>query len=186
MQCELMLHIDTIISSLQNKCQTGDPDRQNLRRSGKLSFSVIYKFCQNCAAVRQVSNLILKTDNITDQYLSTDIKSILWYPSFWYISLLCFSGFAASILQKNTANTIWLDKIVIYILNITMIIFISPHFWESGHLPDESQLKIAQILPKISFLCLYISIDISSIHIIYQWIIDTIYIASRKPINMQH
>ena len=47
--------------SLQNKCRTADPDRQNLRRSGKLSFFVIYKFCQNCAAVRQVLNLILKT-----------------------------------------------------------------------------------------------------------------------------
>ena len=48
-------------NSLQNKCRTADPDRQNLRRSGKLSFFVIYKFCKNCAAVRQVSNLILKT-----------------------------------------------------------------------------------------------------------------------------
>ena len=47
--------------SLQNKCWTADPDRQNLGRSGKLSFFTIYKFWQNCASVRQVSDLILKT-----------------------------------------------------------------------------------------------------------------------------
>ena len=47
--------------SLQNKCRTADPDRQNLGRSGKLSFFIIYKFWQNCASVRQVSDLILKT-----------------------------------------------------------------------------------------------------------------------------
>ena len=47
--------------SLQNKCRTVDPNRQNLGRSGKLSFFIIYKFWQNCASVRQVSNLILKT-----------------------------------------------------------------------------------------------------------------------------
>ena len=31
-------------------------------RFGKLSFFIIYKFSQNCASVRQVSDLILKTD----------------------------------------------------------------------------------------------------------------------------
>ena len=36
------------------------PDRQNLCCSGKLSFFVIYKFWQNCASVRQVSDHILK------------------------------------------------------------------------------------------------------------------------------
>ena len=35
--------------SLQNKCQTTDPDWQNLGWSGKLSFFIIYKFRQNCA-----------------------------------------------------------------------------------------------------------------------------------------
>ena len=34
---------------------------QHLGRSGKLSFFIIYKFWQNCASVRQVSDLILKT-----------------------------------------------------------------------------------------------------------------------------
>ena len=48
------------IISLQNKCRTADIDRQNLGRSGKLSFFIIYKFWQNCASVRQVSDLILK------------------------------------------------------------------------------------------------------------------------------
>ena len=48
-------------NSLQNKCWTADIDRQNLGRSGKLSFFIIYKFWQNCASVRQVSDLILKT-----------------------------------------------------------------------------------------------------------------------------
>ena len=47
-------------ASLQNKCRTVDPDRLNLGRPGKLSFFVIYKFWQNCASVRQVSDLILK------------------------------------------------------------------------------------------------------------------------------
>ena len=34
---------------------------QHLGQSGKLSFFIIYKFWQNCASVRQVSDLILKT-----------------------------------------------------------------------------------------------------------------------------
>ena len=34
--------------SLQNKCQTANPDRQNLGRSGRLSSFTIYKFWQNC------------------------------------------------------------------------------------------------------------------------------------------
>ena len=32
--------------------------------TGKLSFFIIYKFWQNCASVRQVSDLILKTADI--------------------------------------------------------------------------------------------------------------------------
>ena len=47
--------------SLQNKCRTMNPDGQNLDRSGKLSFFVIYKFWQNCALIQQASDLILKT-----------------------------------------------------------------------------------------------------------------------------
>ena len=54
-------HTIVLIYSLQNKCRTADPDRQNSGRSGKLSFFVIYKFWQNCASVWQVSDLILKT-----------------------------------------------------------------------------------------------------------------------------
>ena len=48
-------------NSLQNKCRTADPDRQNWGRSGRLSSFTIYKFWQNCASVWQVSDLILKT-----------------------------------------------------------------------------------------------------------------------------
>ena len=48
-------------NSLQNKCRTAEPDQQNLGRSGKLSFFIIFKFWQNCALVPQVSDLILKT-----------------------------------------------------------------------------------------------------------------------------
>ena len=47
----------TVCYSLQNKCRTGKIC------IGLASFpSLSYKFCQNCAAVRQVSDLILKTD----------------------------------------------------------------------------------------------------------------------------
>ena len=49
------------ICSLQNKYRTADPDLQNFGRSGKLFFFTIYKFWKNCASVRQVSDLILKT-----------------------------------------------------------------------------------------------------------------------------
>ena len=51
----------TKTSSLQNKCRTADPDRQNLSQSGEFSFFIIYKFWQSCASVWQVSDLILKT-----------------------------------------------------------------------------------------------------------------------------
>ena len=47
--------------SLQNKCRTADPDWQNLGRASKLCFFIISKFWQNCASIRQVSDLILKT-----------------------------------------------------------------------------------------------------------------------------
>ena len=72
-----------------------------------------------------------------------------------YISMSCFSGFAWTILQKNTANTLQRARMIIPILNIIlstlnpMVVFTySPYFpilWESCHLPDESSLKIAQI-----------------------------------------
>ena len=62
--CDYVLYtIMHIWLSLQNKCRTADPDWQNWGRSSKLSFFVIYKFWQNCTAVRQVSYLILKTDD---------------------------------------------------------------------------------------------------------------------------
>ena len=72
--------------SLQNKCRTADPDRQNLRRSGKLSFFVIYKFCQNCTAVRQVSNLILKTGHVCyNSFFLYNIQAELnWCSSCYY------------------------------------------------------------------------------------------------------
>ena len=47
-------------NNLQSKCRTVDPYRQNLGRSSKLSFFIIYKFWQNCASVRQVFDLILE------------------------------------------------------------------------------------------------------------------------------
>ena len=50
--------------SLQNKCRTADPDRQNMGHSGMLFFFTIYKFWQNCAWVRRVSDLILKTETL--------------------------------------------------------------------------------------------------------------------------
>ena len=46
---------------------------KNLGRSGKLSFFVIYKFWQNYPLVRQVSDLILKTDIV---YIS--VKICIW------------------------------------------------------------------------------------------------------------
>ena len=62
-------------NSLKNKCGTKDPDRQNLGRSGKLSFFNIYKFWQNCASVWQVSDLILKTDRRCSQCSNLSPKS---------------------------------------------------------------------------------------------------------------
>ena len=57
-----ILHfIMDVITSLQN-LRTADPDPQNLGLSSKLSFFVNYKFWQNGASVRQVSDLILKTE----------------------------------------------------------------------------------------------------------------------------
>ena len=47
-----------------------DPDRQNLGRSVKLPFFIIYKFKQNCALVRQVSDLILNTGTNADLSLN--------------------------------------------------------------------------------------------------------------------
>ena len=38
-----------------------------------------------------------------------------------YISISCFAGFVASLLQKNTANTIWLGEMIIYIVNVTLV-----------------------------------------------------------------
>ena len=61
--------------------------------------------------------------------------SILWYPSHWHISISYFSCCAQSILQKNTAHTLWLSRMITSIFNIilsilnSMLIFTcSPHF----------------------------------------------------------
>ena len=62
-------HIIVLIYSLQNKCRTADPDRQNSGRSGKLSFFVIYEFWQNCASVRQVSDLIYNFEDWIQLFL---------------------------------------------------------------------------------------------------------------------
>ena len=70
----------TLLSySLQNKCQTADPDQQNLGRSGKLSCFTIYEFWQTCGSVRQISDLILKTGVIGHMcvfHLELKMKSI--------------------------------------------------------------------------------------------------------------
>ena len=81
--------------------------------------------------------------------------SILWYPSHRYISMSCFTSFVQSILQENTANTLWFARIIIPILNITlstlnpMVIFTcSPHFPNIlGVMPFVRRilLKVAQI-----------------------------------------
>ena len=51
------------MDSLQNKCGTAGPGRQNLSQSDKLSFFTIYMyiFLQNFVSLRLVSDLILKT-----------------------------------------------------------------------------------------------------------------------------
>ena len=77
------------LSSLQNKCRTVDPDQQNLSRSGKLSFFTIYKFWKNCAFVRQVSDLILKTvpANVPEPFntkASTQALYWLQVKVFWH------------------------------------------------------------------------------------------------------
>ena len=65
-----------------------DPDQQNWGQSNKLSLFTIHKFLQNCASVRQVSNLILKTVNIkmsSYQYRNSHYqdKMVSW-PSYLY------------------------------------------------------------------------------------------------------
>ena len=66
--------------SLQNNCRTADPDLQNLGQSGKLSFFTLCKFWQNCAMVRQVSDLILKTA-INEKHTSSFSK--VWQGHYW-------------------------------------------------------------------------------------------------------
>ena len=57
-----------------------DPDQQNLGRSGKLSLFVIYKFWQNCASVRQVSDLILKTGKHQSSVSLAFVRGIHQWP----------------------------------------------------------------------------------------------------------
>ena len=90
--------------SLRNKCRTADPDRQNLRRSGKLSFFVIYKFCQNCAAVRQVSNLILKTAILTKtmrDHNKTFYRNWLFGILSWWFNLILLFYFNIETLTRQ-------------------------------------------------------------------------------------
>ena len=87
------------VSSLQNKCQTAYPDRLNLGRSGKLSFFIIYKFWQNCASVRQVSDLILKTvhqGQVTHILIIICISKLSYH---WFISV-----------QSHCLNKWWLNN----------------------------------------------------------------------------
>ena len=41
------------------------------------------------------------------------VISILWYPSHRYVSMSWFSGFAQTIWQKNTADTLWHARMII-------------------------------------------------------------------------
>ena len=54
-----------------------DPDQQNLGWSGTLSFFIIYKFWQNCASIRQVSDLILKTVWHKNPIVKNKIKKLI-------------------------------------------------------------------------------------------------------------
>ena len=100
-----MLH--RCIFSLQNKCRTVNPDRQNLGWSAKLSFFMIYKFWQNCALVRKVSDLILITVyqpamvNWRMAYFSSGF-AIREFQKMWlFIKLKCYPW-------KQIQHKIWL------------------------------------------------------------------------------
>ena len=80
-----------LIYILQNKCRTADPDWQNLGRSSKPSFFVIYKFGQNCAQVQQVSDLILKTVSMSWSQLSFIKKYVCTYIFVFFISYHSYS-----------------------------------------------------------------------------------------------
>ena len=97
--------------------------------------SQITSHLSDCSAVFSVVLHIDTTNIIEIDICPPLLISILWYPSHRYITISCFSGFAQSILQKNTANTIWLARMIIPILNTisstlnpVVIITWSPHF----------------------------------------------------------
>ena len=66
------------LCTLQNKCQATDPDRHNWGWSSRLSFFTIYKFWQNCASVRQGSDLILKTDYVYHMDALGDLAAVMY------------------------------------------------------------------------------------------------------------
>ena len=131
-----------------------------------------------------------------DWYLSTDthIDTLTSFPSI-YIKMSYCSGFAQSMLQKNTAETLWLARIIIPILNITlstlnpMVMFTcSPHFSSIlGFMPFARWIfaENSTNLPPNQHFCLHIFNDILLIYIVYRWIVDTIYIVSINLFDMQ-
>ena len=79
-----------------------------------------------CSSIYRYIYIVLHID--TADIAGIDIcppihVSILWYPPNRYISIKFLQGFTGSILQKNTANTFWRAKMIIYILSITLFTF---------------------------------------------------------------
>ena len=101
--------------SLQNKCRTVDPIRQNLDPSGKLSFFIIYKFWQNGASVRQVSDLILKTVIIKGYYNYKCPKTFLIWTLVLDWSQKLFSDF------KDYKWKYWYKYVILLILKLKYV-----------------------------------------------------------------
>ena len=152
----------TQISSLQNKCRTTDPDRQNLGQSGKLSFFIIYKFWQNCASVRQVPDLILKTD----------ISVAIWHHKATMGQITspltgsCSSCFGRNRIAPSNARTgpmmVWIWSVSIMWNRIPLLSICGEKdtaYWKTPrrlHLTG-MQLAITSILRKIEKLTIIIS-----------------------------
>ena len=70
-------------SSLQNKCRTADPDWQNLGRSGKLSFFIIYKFGKIVLRSGKFQILFLKTAkaHFLSKFCTQDKKTSMKFES---------------------------------------------------------------------------------------------------------
>ena len=139
--------------------------------------SAAYQYYESLLRGRYLSTYTSIIDTLT--FPSTDI----------YISMSCFS---ASISQKNIAKTLWLGKMMLYILstfNPVVTFTWTPQFsniWESRHVPEESQLKWHKSMNHANgtenkhFLSLYFQ----------RYFIDTyhalIFIDAIKPTDMQH